>query len=157
MVPIFDIPGYGSFDLRHVALDFNGTLAVDGLLRPGVLDRLRALARSWPIHVVTADTYGHAKKAFAGQPFELIVLPADSQAEGKREYIRALGAQSVIAIGNGRNDRLMLEEAGLAIAVVMIEGAATESVVVAAVLVPDAVSALDLLLHPLRLIATLRG
>jgi soluble P-type ATPase len=62
-----------------------------------------------------------------------------------------------VCIGNGRNDRLMLEEAGLGIAVVQREGAAVPTVLAADVLAPDILAALDLLTHPLRLLATLRS
>jgi soluble P-type ATPase len=62
----------------------------------------------------------------------------------------------VAAIGNGRNDQLMLAAAALGIAVVQEEGAAIESLSAADVVLPDIRSALDLLLFPKRLIATLR-
>ena len=54
------------------------------------------------------------------------------------------------------NDRLMLQTAGLGIAVMQAEGAAVETVLAADVVVPDIIAGLDLLLHPLRLVATLR-
>jgi soluble P-type ATPase len=31
-----DIPGFGALRLEHLAVDFNGTLAIDGKLLPGV-------------------------------------------------------------------------------------------------------------------------
>jgi soluble P-type ATPase len=75
----------------------------------------------------------------------------------KRQYIRQLGRETTVCVGNGRNDRLMLEEAGLSIAVVQAEGAAIQAVLAATVLSPDILAALDLLTHPLRLVATLRS
>ena len=55
-----------------------------------------------------------------------------------------------------RNDRLMLKEAALGIAVILKEGASAESVAAADVVCTDIVAALELLQNPLRLIATLR-
>ena len=80
-----------------------------------------------------------------------------NQDKGKRAYIRQLGAESVVAIGNGRNDRLMLKEAGLGIVVLQGEGTACQTVVEADVICTDILAALALLTHPLRLVATLRS
>jgi len=68
-----------------------------------------------------------------------------------------LGADAVAAVGNGRNDRRMLQAAGLGIAVVQREGCAVETLMGADVAAPDILSALELLLEPLRLTATLRS
>jgi soluble P-type ATPase len=84
------------------------------------------------------------------------VLPPEAQDEGKKNYVKELGADKTVCIGNGRNDRLMLREAALGIAVVLEEGAATETVLASDVVCTDAASALGLLLNPLRLAATLR-
>ena len=37
------IPGSGSLNLDHLVLDYNGTLAVDGVLLPGVKETLQSL------------------------------------------------------------------------------------------------------------------
>jgi soluble P-type ATPase len=50
----------------------------------------------------------------------------------------------------------MVASAALGIAVVQEEGASTETISVADVVMPDILSALDILLFPKRLIATLR-
>jgi soluble P-type ATPase len=84
------------------------------------------------------------------------VLPAERQDVGKLAYIERLGARKTACIGNGRNDRLMLKEAALGIAVVQGEGAASETLLAADVVCPDILSALALLRDPLRLKATLR-
>jgi soluble P-type ATPase len=67
-----DIPGFGALELAHLVLDYNGTLAIDGRLLPGVADALLDLAPSLRIHVVTADTFGLAKAELAGLPVELL-------------------------------------------------------------------------------------
>ena len=78
------------------------------------------------------------------------------QAEAKLDYIKKLGAHTVIAVGNGANDAAMLERAALGIAVIGPEGAAVKTLLFADVIAPDIHSALELLLFPKRLIATLR-
>jgi soluble P-type ATPase len=81
----------------------------------------------------------------------------DNQDMGKLDYVKGLGAQHTICIGNGRNDRLMLKEAALGIAVLLEEGAAVETLVSADIACTHILSALELLTHPLRLTATLRS
>jgi soluble P-type ATPase len=152
----FVIPDFGALALEHLVLDFNGTLAVDGMLLPGVGERLAALASQLSIHALTADTHGTAARALAGAPCALKIVPAAGQAEAKRRFVESLGAEGVVAIGNGRNDRRMLEAARLGIAVIQGEGAAAGTVAAADLVVPTIADALDLLAHPLRLVASLR-
>jgi len=151
------IPGYRALRFEHLVLDYNGTLACDGKLIEGVADRLAALSKNLRIYVLTADTFGKAESGLRAVPCELTILPATDQAMAKREYVRNLGPESTICIGNGRNDRLMLREASLGIAVVQEEGAALEALNAADLVCTSICSALDLLLNPLRLVATLRS
>ena len=150
------IPGFGTLALDHLVLDYNGTLACDGELLPGVAGALAALAGKIEIHVVTADTFGRARAALAGIACTLTVLPQERQDEAKLAHVEKLGRGRTAAIGNGRNDRLMLQTAALGIAVIQREGAAAETVCAAHVVTTDIVAALELLSHPLRLTATLR-
>lgn len=150
------IPGAETLRLDHLVADFNGTLACDGALLPGVGEALRRLAQQFALHVVTADTFGTAREALAGIPCKLAILPPGRQDSAKLRYVENLGAARCACIGNGRNDRLMLAAAGLGIAVVQGEGAAVETLLAAQVAAPDVQAALGLLLYPARLIATLR-
>ncbi len=152
-----DIPGFGALRLEHLVLDYNGTLAADGELLPGVTEALRTLASEVRIHVITADTFGRAAEMLAGLPVDLVIAPATAQAEAKLEFVTALGAHEVVAIGNGRNDRRMLEAAALGIAVIQREGASAESVRCADAVATNILDALELLRHPQRLVATLRS
>jgi soluble P-type ATPase len=152
-----DIPGYRALRLEHLVLDYNGTLACDGELLDGVKDRLDALAGTLRIHILTADTFGKARAQLVGIRCDLSILPVEDQDRRKLEYIQGLGPETTVCVGNGRNDRLMLREAGLGIAVAQAEGAAVQTVLVADVLSPSILTALDLLTHPLRLVATLRS
>lgn len=151
------IPGYKTLGLDYLVLDHNGTLAVDGILFPGVRECLEKLAGELDIFVVTADTFGKARSQLEGIPCELTVLPLENQAVGKLDFVKKLPSHRTVCIGNGRNDRLMLEEAALGIAVILGEGAAVETVVSADVVCTDIVAALELLMNPLRLTATLRS
>ncbi len=151
------IPGYKTLELAHLVLDFNGTMARDGALLPGVRERLEDLAGELRIHVLTADTFGKARSVLRDLPCTLEILSAEDQATAKLAYVQRLGPASVVCIGNGRNDRLMLRGASLGIAVIQEEGAAMETLMAADIVCASITSALELLSHPLRLIATLRS
>jgi soluble P-type ATPase len=151
-----NIPGSEPLELEHLVLDYNGTLALDGDLLDGVEWRLQALSDSLTLHLITADTFDTVVDALPSLPCRVSLVPPTEQHIAKRDYVRDLGPTRVVAIGNGRNDALMLEEAAVAIAVMQGEGAAREAVLAADVIVTDIIVALDLLANPLRLTATLR-
>lgn len=152
----FDIPGREPLELDHLVLDLNGTLCVDGVLLDGVAERLRTLSRSVVIYAVTADTRGLAETLLGDLPVNVDILPPGRQDEAKRDVVRALGAASCAAVGNGANDKLMLAEAALGVALVQAEGACAATLTAANVACTDIRDALDLLLKPQRLVATLR-
>ncbi|MGQ9920471.1 MAG: HAD family hydrolase [Desulfobacca sp.] len=152
-----DIPGYKKVQLAHLVTDYNGTVAVDGRLADGVAPRLQALSRQVAIHIITADTFGQVQQEVAGLPCRVVVIGRADQAGAKLRYVQELGAEQTVCLGNGRNDHLMLRAAGLGIAVLLAEGAAGVTIQAADVVTAAITDALDLLLKPLRLIATLRS
>jgi len=152
-----DIPGFGLLAVSTLALDFNGTLAVDGKLLPGVAERANEIANTMNVHVITGDTYGSAGDELSGLRCQLETLPRAGQVETKRAFIASLPRDGVVAIGNGRNDLYMLRAARLSIAVLGSEGMAGELFSAADIVVPHIHTALDLLRFPARLLATLRA
>lgn len=152
-----DIPGFKQLSVEHLVLDFNGTLAVDGTLRPGVRERLEALAARLHIEVVTADTFGTAARELKDLPVRLVLLSEESQAKAKRIAVLRYGSERVIAIGNGRNDQQMIATAAIGILVIQQEGASGAALAGADIVVTSVLDALDLLLNPRRLVATLRA
>lgn len=151
-----DIPGRGQLRLRFLVADYNGTLACDGIPIPEVIPLLRALSANLEIHIVTADTFGCAAENLRMHSLKLTILPPDRQDQGKADYLRQLGAQSAVCLGNGRNDLMMLRDAALGICVTETEGACIQTLQAADIVCRHATDALNLLLNPKRLIATLR-
>jgi soluble P-type ATPase len=151
------IPGFGQLHLTTLVCDYNGTLARDGVLLDHVRTRLPRIAEKLRVHVVTGDTFGTVHNELRGIPCEIGVMPPEDQAEAKVKLITRLGAQNIVAIGNGRNDRLMLAAVALGIGVVGDEGMAGEAQQASDVVVRHIVDAFELLLEPRRLVATLRG
>jgi len=150
------IPGRGELQLEHLVCDVNGTLAVDGELLEGIARRLKTLSDRLQIHLITADTHG--RQAVIDQQLgrrAVRILPND-EAGQKAAYIQQLGAEQVVAVGQGANDALMLQAAGLGICVFSAEGTAVESLLSADLVTADIYQALDLLEYPVRIVATLR-
>ena len=151
------IPGNKILQLEHLVLDYNGTIAFDGALIDGVKACLAELSQMLTIHVITADTFGSVKKALEDIDCKLAVIPLDRQDVAKLEYVKNLGCEQTVSMGNGKNDCLMLKTSALGVAVIQGEGAAFETIASADVVCTDILSALSLLTNPLRLTATLRS
>jgi soluble P-type ATPase len=151
------IPGRERLELSHLVMDYNGTLAVDGRLIEGTGEALKRLSTLLDLHVLTADTFGIAEEGLSGIPCRLSILPEFDQQAAKRDYVKKLGGERTAAVGNGRNDRLMLKEAALGIALILEEGACAETLFSADVVCTSILSALSLFENPLRLKATLRS
>jgi len=151
-----DIPGFGSVKLEHLVSDFTGTLSVDGRILPRVRGQLNEIAKFLKVHILTADTFGKAREELEGIDCEIHILKGKNHDVQKEEYIKKLGAEKVVAFGNGNNDRKMLKAARIGIAVSQGEGCAVEAIIAANIHVNNANMGLDLLLHPKRCKATLR-
>ena len=151
-----DIPGLERLLIKNMVLDFNGTIALDGSLLPGVLERLNALAGVLDIYILTADTFGTVLSACSSVKGKVAVLKERLGTEEKLNFVAGLGARETVAIGNGANDTLMLEGAALGIAVAGPEGASARALMAADVVVKDINDGLDLFLNSKRLVATLR-
>lgn len=151
-----EIPGRGAYTIEYLVLDMNGTLATDGRISGKVRDKISLLAKHLKVYILTADTMGDAQERIERFNAELVRLKAGDEAPQKERFIREIGAEKTIAVGNGYNDHLMVKEAALGIAVIGREGAARETIANADVVVNEMIDALDLILKPLRHRATLR-
>lgn len=151
-----DIPGLGQLHFEHFVTDFSGTLSENGELLPGVREKLNALTLELTVHVLTSDTFGKARKELEGVNCVLHVLEGEGHTAQKEQYVLSLGPQFVVAMGNGNNDANMLKAAGLSVAVCLKEGCSMDAIKSADILVASPLDAIDLLLNPKRLVATLR-
>lgn len=152
-----EIPGrVRPLELTHVVLDFNGTIAVDGVLLPEAAERIRRLKDLVQLHVLTADTYGSVRGQCEGLGVEVHTFPRAGAGLCKRDIVAEL-KDGVACFGNGLNDIPMFGLATLSVAVMEGEGLCGRLVAHADVVVRSAAEGLDLLLCPDRLRATLRN
>ena len=126
---------------------------MDGVFVPGVPDRLLKLSEILQMHILTAGTHGNLAELEerAGLTFQLI-----AHGEEKRRYVEQLDPCTVIAFGNGTNDASMLRLAEIGVAILGAEGLSMEALRAADILVRSPLDAMDLVLRPKRLLATLR-
>jgi soluble P-type ATPase len=150
------IAGFGLLQLKFLVSDFNGTIAVDGKLPLEVKQKLNTLSEHLKLFVLTSDEFGLAKQELADVNCELHILEEKDMAAQKADFVTALGADHVVAFGNGMNDKDMLKAARLGVIILGREGCAVQSLLAADVQVPSIADGLDLLLYPKRLRATLK-
>ncbi len=153
----FHIPGYGQITIEHVVFDYNGTIAIDGKLIHGVGEAIDGLSDILSFHVITADTFGFVQSELQGIPCEVVIIPEGRQAESKLEYMVKLGLDKTLCVGNGRNDRLMVKEAALGVALLQEEGVFPETLLSSDLVCNHVLDVFSLLKEPKRLIASLRN
>jgi len=152
-----EISGMPQILIEHLVLDYNGTIAINGEIIAGVNGRLGKLSALLDIHVLTADTYGSVHEACRGLNVSVHVIGKYQQDREKLTFVESLKVEHCIAIGNGRNDALMLSSAALGIALIQEEGINTKALLASDIVFHSINDALDSLLNPQCLIATLRN
>lgn len=139
-----------------LVLDYNGTIARDGILIEGVDNLIRKLSENLEIYVLTADTQGSVIAQVGHLPCIVHKIPEGSEDLSKNEFVRNLGSSKTACIGNGKNDRLMLRDSAIGIAVIGKEGVSCHALEGADIIVTSIIDALELFLNPLRIKATVR-
>jgi P-type E1-E2 ATPase len=125
-------------------------------LLDGLVKRITALRDRLAVHLLTADTHGRQAIIDGQLNLKAVRIPPGNEAAQKADYVRRLGAETVVAIGQGANDAGMLEAAALGICVMSQEGVAVETLLAADLVTPDIFAALELLDKPLRIVGSLR-
>ncbi len=151
-----DIPGRKPLTLSHLILDYNGTIALDGEIIETIRPRLESLSRNLEICVITADTHGTAAEKCEGLPVTVKTFPVAQVGKIKAEEAGKLSG-GVVCIGNGFNDILMSDVSDLSICVIGQEGCCGQLMGHCDIITTSIESALDLLLKPQRIRATLRS
>ena len=152
-----DIPGRESIEIRNIIFDYNGTIAVDGKLIKDVSDSINELSNNFNFYVITADTYGSVEKELKDTNCEIIKIPKATQDLSKLNLVKKIGSNITLAVGNGRNDKLMLKEAVLGIGILQDEGICTETLLNSDIISKSILDVFGYLKNTNRLIATLRN
>ena len=147
------LPNQEMIELHHAVFDINGTLAIDGHIIPEVINRLQELSTRLSLHALIAGTHGNVMDIEHALGFPLHLV---ANGEEKARYVQQLHPDSVIAFGNGMNDVEMLRLAAIGVAILGTEGMAACVFQAADIVTLGPLDAIDLVLKPQRLIATLR-
>ncbi len=151
-----NIPNYKEIDIKNIVLDFNGTLASEGVVKQSTKSLLNELKSKLNIFVVTADTFGTVKEELRDVDVKYHIISKGSGSKDKEDFVKKLSKDNTIAIGNGHNDILMIKAAEIGICIIGSEGCFTQTLLNSDIAVNDIDQALKLLLNENKLIATLR-
>jgi soluble P-type ATPase len=150
------VPGWGTIEIKNVVLDLNGTITESGNYIAGVLNDLEALrAQGLDVFILSGDTRGTLQQIFELSPGIDTVVTKTS--EDKRAFVKSVGSDHTVCVGNGNIDVDMFKEAKLSICTIQAEGATTKAILEADIVVTHIKHAIEILLDPEKLIATLRA
>jgi len=151
----YEIPGQPAIELKTLILDLNGTLAVQGKIPAGVKPRLTKLRRlGYRIVLLTGNTRNNAHRLARDLKIDWLLA---RDGEEKRRAALELDPTTCVSIGNGRIDLELMAAVKLRIVTLQREGVHVQTLINSDVVVPCIVDALDLLLDPATLVATLRS
>lgn len=151
---VYKIPGVGELKLNTLILDLNGTLTVKGKIPDGVKERLTQLKElGYRILFFTGNTRNNADEIASELGIEWILAESGI---AKRDEALKLDPSTCVSIGNGLIDLELMKVVRLRIVTLQSEGAHVQTLLNSDVVIPSIVDALDLLIDPATLVATLR-
>jgi P-type E1-E2 ATPase len=153
-----EIPGFGLLRLKFCVLDMNGTIATEGIIEPALRPYFEKLSQNIEFTILTADTFGTVEQNAAEFGLKCKVLSKTRPEDKEKEaFVKELGKDRVVAIGNGNNDWRMLKAAALGIGVMGNEGISSRCLAAADIVVKRPEDAFNMLLDLVRIRATLRS
>ncbi|KZL92251.1 HAD family hydrolase [Clostridium magnum] len=150
------IPGRSNLKLKNIIFDYNGTIAVDGIISDYVKKMLVELSYDLSVYIITADTYGNVRTECEKLPVSIETFSFGNATIYKKEFVEKIGCEFTIAVGNGLNDVEMLKKAALSIAVIGDEGCSSQAILNSHITCKCINDVFDMVLKKYRIIATLR-
>ncbi len=147
------IPGVRTFNIKNIFIDYNGTIATDGVLHKGLLKQLEILALDFNVFILTGDTFGTVRETFKESNIEVILAYT---ATDKMLEVKKRRPGDSIAIGNGSIDHKMFDAAGISFCVIGREGASYKAIAHADIVVNEFEHVLEMIKQPKKIIATLK-
>ncbi len=153
---MIEIPNFKNIDIKNIVFDYNGTLAKDGYLSNETKELLHTICGKYSVYVVTADTFGTVKEQLKEFDLKIKVLTSKDHTKEKGDFIKSLDKNVTASVGNGNNDKTMLEFSVLSIAIAGNEGCSKDTLLASDIVCNNINDAIELFLYPKRIIATLR-
>ncbi len=154
MIPI-KRPCQDDLEIEFILIDFEGTLASDRRVHPKVKDKINLLAKRAQIYILAKSEREWVEESLKRVKATILYFKEGESSHQKLDLLHQLGSIRTVAIGNGKDDVSILEEAGLSISVLGKEGTFSEAMKKADIVFINILDALDFLLKPLRQKATL--
>lgn len=151
-----NIPGRCNLELKNIIFDYNGTIAVDGIISEYVKEMITKLNNYLNVYIITADTYGNVRFQCECLPVSIETFSEGNATLYKKEFLEKLGCESTIAVGNGLNDIEMLKKAALSIAIIGDEGCSSQAIINSHITCKCINDVFDMILKKNRIKATLR-
>ena len=151
-----NIPSYKKVYIENVVFDYNGTVATGGRLIDGIKEKLVDISKLVNIYIITADTFGTVRENFKDIDVEVKIISKENGAADKLNFLKELGSDRTIAVGNGNNDELMLKESTIGVCVIGEEGLATKALLASDIVLKDVKDLFEMIKNKGRMIATLR-
>lgn len=149
-------PCRGALHITHLVTDVNGTLAMVGILIDGFAKSLTSLRDRLEFQLLTDDTPGCQAAIEELLKLKTTHVQPGNEEITKADFVRMLGAETVVAIGQGANSTEAMRAAEFEICVMFRKAVPVETLVSADIVVPNVFTTLDLLEKPLRIVASLR-
>lgn len=152
------VPWGEKYIIKNVVFDLNGTLANNGEIAGTTEELLKELAKHARIYIITADTHNTAEslKKKIGEFTEIIVLQSDEHDLEKARFVHTLGFRETVTLGNGGNDLKMVQEGILSFGIMAGEGIYAPLLSKVDIVVHNIDHAIDMLINPMKIVATLR-
>ncbi|MES2437129.1 MAG: hypothetical protein V4519_03875 [Patescibacteria group bacterium] len=151
---IYNVPGIGEMELKTLILDLNGTLTVKGIIPEGVKVRLTTLkSQGYRILFFTGNTRNNADEIATSLGIEWILAESGV---AKRDEALKIDPKTCVSIGNGQIDLELMKVVKLRIVTLQSEGVHVQTLLNSDIVIPSITDALDLLIDPATLIATMR-
>lgn len=142
------------FNLNTLILDLNGTISIDGVLISWVKEKISELKKmGWEVLLCSWDTQWTAAK-IAKNIWATIHICKNQK--DKEKILKKYVAKHCVAIGNWNIDIQLMKKCKLSIAVIQAEWCSQQAIRTSHIVCTNINDALNILLLPKRLIATLR-
>lgn len=151
-----NVPGRNNLEIRNVVFDYNGTLAVDGVMSEYVKEMLTTISQHLNIYIITADTYGNVRTQCKCLPVNIETFPEGNATIYKKKFVEKIGEKYTLAVGNGLNDVEMLKKAALSVAILGEEGCSSQAIINSHITCKDIKDVFNMILKKDRIRATLR-
>lgn len=152
------IPNFGDILIKNVLFDINGTIQFYGQISKGLIEKFQKIKDIYNVYLISADTRGNLKELANELGVKYIkITPKDiTEARAKNYKLEKLGKNETIAIGNGNNDSLMINNALLGITIIGSEGATKKTILNSDLIFTNPIDVLDFLMDDKAIIGTLR-